>query len=200
MQDELSFIVEDAKACELFPIGVHTKIYINKALKGQKNIPDIMSNRFDLASVEEEIEDHLFALVEKLNVDIISRTVFVRTANGRTTKKTTNVEDFGLDATDRVLEMIDATREQFPRSKVAITVEIRVSLPSPPLNKHSSKRKLLTSSPAAESPPGSSPPPAPASRKLDSHLSKKQRDKGLPRPANGLCRQFRITISREMGV
>ena len=69
-----------------------------------------------------------------------------------------DLNDFSLGETERVLGMVNAARKQHPRSKIAITIEVKLSveLSKPKPNLH--KRKAPDTEPKNSSPIPSSPP------------------------------------------
>lgn len=128
IQDELEEVVENAQALADFPIKINIRIYINKTLKTRKNLPDSSKNIFDFLIVEEAFAGKLETLIEKESYKILRRTAVIRANTSRATNRTHDLEDFSFKETDRVLGLVNAAREQHPRSKIAVTIEIRISM------------------------------------------------------------------------
>ena len=158
VQDHLEDVVENAQLRADYPIEVYTKIYINKALAKRKNLPDTTRDNFDLSDIEDKLAQNLDILGNGEPISIFQRTAFVHVATRKTTQKVHDLDDFGLVEAGRILKMVEATREQHPRSKVALTIEIRTSTTIPTRKPQPSKRKALETDEEASSPMPSSPP------------------------------------------
>jgi hypothetical protein len=158
IQDHLEDIVGNAQLQVDYPIELYTKIYVNKTLARRKNLPDTTRDNFDLSDIEDKLTQDLDVLGNGEPVSILRRTAFVHAATRKNTQKVHDLDDFGLIEAGRILKMVEATREQHPRSKIALTIEIRVSITVPTRKPQLPKRKVPevdeeTSSPIPSSPP-----------------------------------------------
>jgi hypothetical protein len=140
-----------------FPIEVNLRIYINKTIAKRKNLPDSSRDTLDLSTVEEVLLEEFETLVhgEVLN---ICRTAIIRANTSRGTNKMHDLDDFSLGETERVLGIVNTAREQHPRSKIILTIEVKLSVelsnPKPKLQ----KRKVPDTDNENSSPIPSSPP------------------------------------------
>jgi hypothetical protein len=122
-----------------FPIEVNLRIYINKTIVKRKNLPDSSQNTLDLSTVEEVLLEKFETLVhgEVLN---ICRTTIIRANTSRGTNKMHDLDDFSLKETECVLGIVNTACEQHPRSKIILTIEVKLSVelsnPKPKLQKH----------------------------------------------------------------
>ena len=90
----------------------------------------------------------------------IQRTAIVRANTSRGTNKIHDLDDFSLRETERVLGMVNAAHDQHPRSKIAVTIEVKltVELSKPKSKPNPLKRKAPDTDPENSSPIPSSPP------------------------------------------
>jgi hypothetical protein len=109
----------------------------------------------DLSIIEEVLLKELDILVQG-EVTNFSRTVIVRANTSRGSNKIHDLDDFSLRETERVLGMVNAAREQHPRSNIVLTIEVKVSVQLSKPNPH--KRKASNPNPESSSPIPSSPP------------------------------------------
>ncbi|KAH0541586.1 hypothetical protein FGG08_003934 [Glutinoglossum americanum] len=158
VQDHLEDIVENTQLRVDYPIELYIKIYINKVLMKRKSLPDTTRDNFDLSDIENNLAQDLNGLGNSEPISILQRTAFVHAATRKTAQKVHDLNDFGLIEANRILEMVEAAREQHPRSKIALTVEIRASTTTLASKPHPPKRKALEIDEEASSPIPSSPP------------------------------------------
>ena len=78
-----------------------------------------------------------------------------------------NLDDFSLGETERVLGMVNAAREQHPRSKIAITIKVKLSVELSKSKPNLHKRKAPNTDPENSSPIPSSPPVIIEKKKLN---------------------------------
>jgi hypothetical protein len=128
VQDYLEEVVENAQLQADYPIELYTKIYVNKTLVRRKNLPDTTRDNFDLSDIEDKLTQNLDILGNGEPVSILRRTAFVHAATRKTAQKVHDLDDFGLIEASHILKMVEATREQHPRSKITLTIEIRAPL------------------------------------------------------------------------
>jgi hypothetical protein len=148
-----------------YPIEVYTKIYINKVLTKRRSLPDTTRDNFDLSDIEDKLAQDLDILGNGEPISILQRTAFIHAATRRTAQKVHDLDDFGLIEAGRILEMVEAAREQHPRSKIALTIEIRASTTVLAYKSRPPKRKALETDEDASSPIPSSPPIAQEKKK-----------------------------------
>jgi hypothetical protein len=88
----------------------------------------------------------------------ICRTAIIRANTSRGTNKMHDLDDFSLGETECVLGIVNTAREQHPRSKIILTIEVKLSVelsnPKPKLQ----KRKVPDTDNENSSPIPSSPP------------------------------------------
>ncbi|KAH0536051.1 hypothetical protein FGG08_007044 [Glutinoglossum americanum] len=158
IQDHLKDIVEDAQSQVDYPIEIYTKIYINKTLVRRKSLPDTTRDNFNLSDIEDKLAQDLDILENGEPISVLQRTVFVHAAIRKTAQKVHDLDDFGLVEAGRILKMVEATREQHPRSKISLTIEIRASIAILPRKSQPPKRRAPEADEEASSPMQSSPP------------------------------------------
>jgi hypothetical protein len=139
-------------------IEVYTKIYINKALAKRKNLPDTTRDNLGLSNIEDKLAQDLNILRNGEPISILQRTAFVHIATRKTAQKVHDHNDFGLVEASCILKMVEATREQHPRNKIALTIKIRMSTTIPTRKPQPPKCKALEMDEEVSSPMPSSPP------------------------------------------
>ncbi len=161
-QEAIEDIVQDAQMHADFAVELNTKIYVNKRLLQRKNLPETTRDSLDLADLEETIWQQLNAATIGDDVSLLKQTAFVRAGSHAGGARTHDFEDFGLETESQIQSMLAASRQEHPRSKIQLTIEVRAQ------SQPSKKRKTIiqASSPARDtSEVPSSPPVAQAKKK-----------------------------------
>ena len=132
-------MINDAQALADFPIKVNLCIYINKTIAKRKNLPDSLRDTLDLSTVEEALMEELETLVQG-EISNVYHIAIVQANTSRGTNKTHDLDNFSLGETERVLGMVNAACKQHLRSKIVMTIEVKLSVelskPKPNLYKH----------------------------------------------------------------
>ena len=161
VEEELSNIVKEQREVADFPIDITIRMYIGKILKRTKSLPGTTRESLDLAEIELLICKEISAFEEDPDLEIVNRKAVIRANTNRAQNRVHDLEDFSIEEADRVLSMADAAREQHPRSKILLLLEIRLAdLPKT----RPSKRSRPETDPENSSPPPSSPPVRPAKK------------------------------------
>ena len=124
---ELKDVIENAQVTADFALEINLHIYINRSLKRNKNLSDMIRNLFNLAVIEESIIKKI-DIFEK-DLEIVHCKIIVCVNIFKITNQSHDLEDFSLEKTDCVLILIDDTHEQHLCSKIILSLEIQLSEP-----------------------------------------------------------------------
>ena len=184
VEDEIKDLLLGQQEALPFSIGVHHKI-VSKGKPIRKTLPDLNSESFEFELVEDSLTRDILDLVNGRDYVVEKRTMTVKAAK---TVRYHDLEDFGLREIEPVNQLVRSVHEQHPRSKVDLTLEVRVKIVSLEESRRRKAGVITAREPGdkASSAFGSSPPQP---------LAKKQSQRTTQRQAESDVRLAQIQLA-----